>query len=101
MKRASFTDFTLIADHKFFRIIAKLQYAGGKQVVDGDWELLKCAAIQAARFFVSSQHVETAATKDQRSWNASKTPVWNIPKVKVRRDQGFRSGLKLQPFSHL
>lgn len=46
VKRASFTDFILIAGPKFFRIIAKLLYAGGKQVVDGDQELLTCGILQ-------------------------------------------------------
>lgn len=51
-------------------------------MVDGDWELLKCVILQQPyRHHVSSQHVGTAATKARRSWNASKTPVWNIPKV--------------------
>lgn len=75
MKSASFIDFT---GQKFFVIITKPQSGSEKQVVDGDWELLKCVFL---RCFISSQHVGTAATKERRPWNASKTPVWNIPKV--------------------
>lgn len=53
MKRASFPDFILITGHKFFRMIAKLECAGEKQVVDGDWELLKRVIFQQ----LYSQHV--------------------------------------------